>query len=36
MKRRKMPKGKDKRKFSKQASKTHKRNVNIPRGGYRL
>lgn len=36
MKRKSMPPGKDKRKFSKNANRTHKKNVQIPRGGYRL
>lgn len=36
MKRKRMPKGKDRRKFSKSARKVHKRNLVIPRAGYRL
>lgn len=36
MKRKAMKRGKDGRKFSKSAMKTHGKNNVIPRGGYRL
>lgn len=36
MKRKSMPRGKDKRKFSKSAQREHGKNHMVPRGGFRL